>query len=89
MTTYVDLTLRFPLPTVRLASILETTLSVDKEVSTHVQRRITRVENVVEIAYRADENRWLRVAVNGAMENVRSILETMEVLDVDVLEGPQ
>lgn len=35
----------------------------------------------------ATTNRMLRVAVNGFMESARVIVEVMEELDVDVLDG--
>ena len=37
--------------------------------------------------YRATTNRMLRVAVNGFMESLGVVLQVMEELDVDVLEG--
>ena len=40
---------------------------------------------VLQIAYKATNNRMLRVAVNGFMESLGVVLGVMEELDVDVL----
>lgn len=42
---------------------------------------------VLRTEYRATTNRMLRVAVNGFMESLSVVLQIMEELDVDVLEG--
>jgi EKC/KEOPS complex subunit PCC1/LAGE3 len=42
---------------------------------------------VLRTEYAATTNRMLRVAVNGFMESLGVVLEVMEMLDVDVLEG--
>lgn len=42
---------------------------------------------VLRTEYSATTNRMLRVAVNGFMESLGVVLQVMEELDVDVLEG--
>ena len=42
---------------------------------------------ILSAQYKATTNRMLRVAVNGFMESLGVVLEVMEQLDVDVLEG--
>ena len=44
-------------------------------------------KTVLRTEYRATTNRMLRVAVNGFMESLGVVLQVMEELDVDVLEG--
>ena len=42
-------------------------------------------EKVLRIDYSATTNRMLRVAVNGFLESLRTVIEVMEELDLDVL----
>lgn len=44
-------------------------------------------ETVLRAEYKATTNRMLRVAVNGFMESLATVLGVMEELDVDVLGG--
>lgn len=42
---------------------------------------------ILRTEYKATTNRMLRVAVNGFMESLGTVLGVMEELDIDVLEG--
>lgn len=44
-------------------------------------------ETVLRTEYKATTNRMLRVAVNGFMESLGTVLGVMEELDIDILEG--
>ncbi|KAK0734368.1 CTAG/Pcc1 family, partial [Lasiosphaeria miniovina] len=95
------LTINVPFPSARLASVAHRALSVDKELSALVQRRLSTTtpptpttpeekdETVLRVEYKATTNRMLRVAVNSFMESLALVLEVMEELDVDVLEQQQ
>ena len=86
-----------PLPTNRLATTALKAIEVDLELSPLVRRELSVVapsdSSVPEGAallradYRATTNRMLRVSTNGFMESLRLVLEVMETLDTDVLEG--
>jgi EKC/KEOPS complex subunit PCC1/LAGE3 len=84
---------------VRLASSALRALSVDKELSPLVHREFELVvpgaddvegkqgeATVLKTIYKATTNRMLRVAVNGFMESLGTVLGVMEELDVDVLK---
>ena len=87
-----------PFPTHRLASTALQALQVDKELSPLVRRSFALEEDEADsesgeaagrlrIEYRATTNRMLRVSVNAFMDSLKLIVEVMEQLDVDVLEG--
>lgn len=84
-------TLHIPFPTPRLASAAHQTLSVDPELSALVQRSFSLVDSqdgeksVLKTDYRATTNRMLRVAVNGFLESLGTVLQVMEELDEDVV----
>lgn len=66
---------------------------MDKELSPLVQRELSTVpqdgveETLLRADYRATTNRMLRVSTNGFMESLKLVLEVIETLDGDVLEG--
>ncbi len=75
-------------------------LQVDKELSPLVRRSFSIImpasvtdptfvqneKNILRTEYKATTNRMLRVAVNGFMENLTTVLSVMEELDIDVIE---
>lgn len=88
-----------PFPDERLAKIALRTLSVDKELSPLVDRTLDAVEraehqsngvvavsskSILRATYRATTNRMLRVSVNGYLESLKTVVQVMEELDVDV-----
>jgi EKC/KEOPS complex subunit PCC1/LAGE3 len=65
---------------------------VDAELSPLVRRTFTLAidkgdseERVLRTVYEATTNRMLRVAVNGFMESIGTVLSIMEELDGDVI----
>merc|ERR1712000_391318 len=78
-----------PLPTNRLATTALKAIEVDPELSPLVRRELSVVappdSSVPEgpALLRAD----YRATTNGFMESLRLVLEVMETLDTDVLEG--
>merc|ERR1712000_748602 len=86
-----------PLPTNRLATTALKAIEVDPELSPLVRRELSVVAPpdssvpegpaLLRADYRATTNRMLRVSTNGFMESLRLVLEVMETLDTDVLEG--
>ncbi|RDA94480.1 hypothetical protein CP533_2309 [Ophiocordyceps camponoti-saundersi (nom. inval.)] len=80
-----SLSLRIPLPSVRLAETAFGALRVDAELSPLVSRRLSVDDAVLLVDYCATTNRMLRVAVNSFLDNVKLVLDVMEHLDVDVL----
>jgi EKC/KEOPS complex subunit PCC1/LAGE3 len=86
--THKERTIDIPLPTPRLAGMALRALQVDVELSPLVRRSFSQVgESVLRPEYKATTNRMLRVAVNGFMESVGVVLNTMEELDMDVLSA--
>ncbi|KAE9979954.1 hypothetical protein EG328_000599 [Venturia inaequalis] len=91
------LTLSIPLLLSRLSSIALRALEVDKELSPLVRRSFTLSSpsahepgenlSVLVVSYSATTNRMLRVSVNGFWESLRLVVECMESLDEDVIEG--
>ena len=84
-----------PFPTERLASSALHALQVDDELSASVHRSLSLSSSStlvnatsmsLSVVYEAKTNRMLRVAVNGFMESLGSILDVMEGLDLDVLD---
>ncbi|CZT22651.1 uncharacterized protein RCC_08356 [Ramularia collo-cygni] len=88
-----QLTLHIPFPTPRLASAAHRTLSVDPELSALVQRTFSVVDSaagdktILRTDYRATTNRMLRVAVNGFLESLGTVVQVMEELDGDVVKN--
>ncbi|KAI5793174.1 transcription factor Pcc1-domain-containing protein [Geopyxis carbonaria] len=82
-----SLTITLPLPTPRLATIIQRSLAVDKELSALVVRDFVADGCTLEIRYKATTARMLRVATNGVFESLRVVLQTCEELDVGVLDA--
>jgi EKC/KEOPS complex subunit PCC1/LAGE3 len=92
--------INIPFPTTHLASIALKVLSVDKELSPLVHRKLALVSSppislpskpsetsdrvVLNVVYTATTNRMLRVSVNGFFESLRLVVQVMEDLDIDV-----
>jgi len=45
-------------------------------------------ETVLLVLYTATTNRMLRVSVNGFFESLGVVVQSMEELDLDVIDGP-
>ncbi|CCX31502.1 transcription factor Pcc1-domain-containing protein [Pyronema domesticum] len=84
-----SITLTIPLPTPRLADTISRSLAVDEELSSLVIREFKANQSTLEIHYKATTARMLRVATNGALESLGTLLRVVEELDVGVLEGPE
>jgi EKC/KEOPS complex subunit PCC1/LAGE3 len=64
-------------------------LSVDKELSKLVSREYALVsDTVLLVLYAAKTNRMLRVSVNGFFESLGVVVQSMEELDLDVIDRP-
>jgi EKC/KEOPS complex subunit PCC1/LAGE3 len=90
------LTIRIPFPSAHLARTAFTTLSVDKELSSSVERTFSLGPvdgstngadlSVLVVEYAATTNRMLRVSVNGFFDTLAVVIQCMEELDLDVVE---
>ena len=81
-------TITLPLPTERLAQTLQRSLAVDEELSTAlVAREFSAHGATLVVHYRASSARMLRVATNGALESLLTLLRVCEELDVSVVKS--
>lgn len=85
-------TISLPVPSWRIAEIVQRALAVDKEISPYVHREFaipppsSSPRPVVVIYYKATTARMLRVSTNGIFESLGTVLRVCQELDVDVLE---
>jgi len=85
------LTIDVPFPTAFLAESARRAISVDKELSSLVDRSLeisSDQSTLLRVHYSATTNRMLRVAVNGFFESLGVVVHCMEELDLDVISGP-
>lgn len=85
-------TVSLPVPSWRIAEIIQRALAVDKEISPYVHREFavpspsSSPRPVVVIYYKATTARMLRVSTNGIFESLGTVLRVCQELDVDVFE---
>ncbi|XP_019745683.1 L antigen family member 3-like isoform X2 [Hippocampus comes] len=80
-----EFSLDVPFPSARQAAVALGSLSPDREPRRGgVHKRLTLTGSVLNVKWRADEARVLRVSVNSFLDHLSLVLETMHAFSADV-----